>query len=120
MPHEQSIIAIASLFFGAKLKGLCEEAGYEYKGAIGLNGALKRIEEYSPACVLIDLSKDDIDICEAVTSIRCISTAPIVAFCGHVAIELLQNAKDCGCDVVTTNGEITGSFERVLKNALMA
>ena len=44
MSSEKTIVAIVSLFFGAKLKGLCLEAGYEYKGAIGPAGAVKKIE----------------------------------------------------------------------------
>ena len=54
MQCEQTIVAVVSMFFGAKLKGLCEEAGYTYKGAIGIAGALSRIESCEPVAVLLD------------------------------------------------------------------
>ena len=118
MQCEQTIVAIASMFFGAKLKGLCEKAGYTYKGAIGIAGALSRIESCQPVAVLLDLDKDDLEIKSAVTSIKAQTDAPIIAFCGHVATEQLEEARACGCDVVTTNGAITGNFEAVLRSAL--
>jgi len=118
MQHEQTIVALASMFFGAKLKGLCEQAGYVYKGAIGPAGAIKRIEEYSPVVVLLDLGKEDLDIASTIFLIKAKTDAPIIAFCGHVATEELKKARECGCDVVTTNGAITGSFESVLQQAI--
>ena len=118
MQHEHAIVALASMFFGAKLKGLCEEAGYIYKGAIGPAGAIKRIKEYSPVVVLLDLGKEDLDIASTISLIKAKTDAPIIAFCGHVATKELELAKECGCKVVTTNGAITGSFESVLQQAI--
>lgn len=118
MQDKQTIVALASMFFGAKLKGLCEQAGFEYKGSIGKGGTLKRIEEYSPVAILLDLGKDDIDIRDVVTAIKEHTTAPIIAFCGHVATEQLEEAKFCGCDLVTTNGAITGSFDSIINSVL--
>jgi len=118
MQHKQTIVALASMFFGSKLKGLCEQAGYNYKGAIGPTGAIKRIEDYSPVAVLLDLGKEDIDIEKTVASIKEKTSTPIIAFCGHVATTELELARECGCDVVTTNGAITGSFDSILSKAL--
>ena len=118
MPETKTIVALASMFFGSKLKGLCEQAGYQYKGAIGPSGLLGRIEEYSPVAILLDLGKEDIVISEVVLAIKEKTSAPIIAFCGHVATKELDDARACGCDVVTTNGAITGSFESVIQKAL--
>ena len=118
MSSEKTIVAIVSLFFGAKLKGLCLEAGYEYKGAIGPAGAVKKIESCSPIAVLIDLGKEDLDIPATIGAIKEATTSPIIAFCGHVATAQLDEARACGCEVVTTNGAITGNFEAVMRSAL--
>ena len=118
MQHEQTIVCLATLFFGAKIKGLAEEAGYQYKGAIGPTGLVKRIKEFNPAAVLLDLSKDDYDIQQTVKSIQEITKSPIIAFCGHVATDLINTAREAGCDLVTTNGAITGSFQGTLHKAL--
>ena len=118
MPEQQTIVALASMFFGAKLKGHCEQAGYQYKGAIGPSGLLTRIGEFSPIVILLDLGKEDIVINEVVSAVKENTNAPIIAFCGHVATEQLEEARACGCDVVTTNGAITGSFESVIQKAL--
>ncbi|MFT5206238.1 MAG: AmiR/NasT family two-component response regulator, partial [Phycisphaerales bacterium] len=67
---------------------------------------------------LLDLGKEDIDVPATVASIKNATKAPIIAFCGHVATKELQEARDCGCDVVTTNGAITGSFETLIQQAL--
>ncbi len=118
MSDKQTIVALASMFFGAKLKGLCEQAGYEYKGAIGPSGVVKRIKEFAPMIVLLDLGKEDIDIPASVSAIKEATSAPIIAFCGHVATAQLEEARACGCDVVTTNGAITGSFDSIIQKAL--
>jgi DNA-binding response OmpR family regulator len=118
MQHKQTIVALASMFFGSKLKGLCEQAGFEYKGAIGPAGAAKRIDEYSPVAVLLDLGKEDLDIATTVSLIKEKTNAPIIAFCGHVATKELELARECGCDVVTTNGAISGSFDSIICKAL--
>ena len=118
MSCEKTIVAIASLFFGAKLKGLCEEAGYMYKGAIGPAGAVKKIDAYCPVAILIDLGKEDLDIPSTISMIKEVTSAPIIAFSGHVATAQLDEARACGCDVVTTNGAITGNFEALLRSAL--
>lgn len=115
---KQTIVALASMFFGAKLKGLCEQAGYEYKGAIGPSGMIKRIEEFAPVVVLFDLGKEDIDIQATVTAIKEATDVPIIAFCGHVATKELEIARESGCDIVTTNGAITESFDSILSKAL--
>jgi len=118
MSKQQTIVALASMFFGAKLKGLTEQAGYIYKGAIGPSGLLSRIEDYSPVIVLLDLGKEDIHISEVVSAVKNITNAPIIAFCGHVATKELDEARAAGCNFVTTNGAITGSFEEILNKAL--
>ena len=118
MPQPNTIACLATMFFGAKLQGQCESLGYTYKGAIGPSGLIKQIQKHEPVAVLIDLSKEDVDIESLVHSIREATNAPIVAFCGHVATEQLQEAKTAGCDVVTTNGAITQSLEQVLRQVL--
>ena len=118
MSCDKTIVAIVSLFFGAKLKGLCEEAGYVYKGAIGPAGAVKKIDACCPVAVLIDLGKEDLNIPSTISMIKEATTSPIIAFSGHVATAQLDEARACGCDVVTTNGAITGNFEAVLQSAL--
>ena len=118
MQVQKTIVALASMFFGAKLKGHCEQAGYQYKGAIGPSGLLSRIEEYAPVAVLLDLGKEDIVISEVVLAIKETTNAPIIAFCGHVATKELEEARACGCDVVTTNGAITSSFESLMQKAI--
>ena len=118
MQDNQTIVALVSMFFGAKLKGLCEASGYIYKGSIGIEGLIQRIEECNPIAILIDLGKDDIVTSDVVGAIRSKTDAPIVAFCGHVATKQLDEARACGCDVVTTNGAITNSFETVILKVL--
>jgi PleD family two-component response regulator len=122
MNEEQpSIAALASMFFGAKLKGEVERSGYVYLGAIGATGLLKHARDSSPVAIFLDLGKDDVDYASLVTTLRSdqvTESIPIVAFCGHVDTEKLAAAKDWGCDVVTTNGAVSGSFETVLRSAI--
>ena len=113
----ETIAALASMFFGAKLKGSVEQAGYEYAGAIGETGLLKQIELKSPVLVLLDLGKDDVNFAQVVQSIQSITDTPIIAFCGHVETQKLEAAEALGCHIAT-NGAITGSFETVVNKAL--
>lgn len=117
----QTVAALASMFFGAKLKGTIEQAGYTYLGAIGVSGLLKHARERSPIAIFLDLGKDDIDFASLVSELRndqLTSSIPIVAFCGHVETDKLNAAREWGCDVVTSNGMVTASFETILQKAL--
>ena len=113
----ETIAALASMFFGAKLKGSVEQAGYEYVGAIGGSGLLKQIETHDPIAILLDLGKDDIDVEEVVRSVQSTTNTPIIAFCGHVETKKLEAAKLLGCHI-TTNGAISCSFDTVLNRVL--
>ncbi len=120
---KQSIAALVSMFFGAKLKGEVERAGFEYLGAIGEVGLMKHATGSSPVAILLDLGKDDVDFASVVSALRSDETAktiPIIAFCGHVETEILAAAREWGCDVVTTNGAVSNSFDAVLKSAIGA
>ena len=118
---KQAIAALVTMFFGAKLKGEVERAGFEYLGAIGEIGLMKHATRSSPVAILLDLGKDDVDFASIVSTLRAdetTSTIPIIAFCGHVETQKLAAAKEWGCDVVTTNGAVSNSFEAVLKSAI--
>ena len=115
----ESIASLASMFFGAKLKGAVEHAGYEYKGAIGVAGLCNTIESSKPVVVLIDLSKEDLNIGEAVAEVKTITDVPIIAYCGHVETQKLQQAESLGC-YTATNGAISNSFDAVLSKVLSA
>ena len=115
----ESIASLASMFFGAKLKGAVEHAGYEYKGAIGVAGLCNAIDASKPVAVLLDLSKEDIDIEDAVSTITEHTESPIIAYCGHVETQKLQLAESLGC-YTATNGAISNSFEVVLAKVLSA
>ena len=54
----KSIAALASMFFGAKLKGEVERAGFEYLGAIGEVGLMKHAKGSSPIAILLDHARD--------------------------------------------------------------
>ena len=113
----ETIAGLVSMFFGAKLKGSVEQAGYAYVGAIGESGLLKQIETHAPIAILLDLSKDDIDIEQVVRRVQSTTDTPIIAFCGHVETQKLEAAKQLGCHI-TTNGAITNSFDTVLNKIL--
>ncbi len=115
----ESIASLASMFFGAKLKGVVEHAGYEYKGAIGIAGLCNAIDSSKPVVVLIDLSKEDINIDEAVAKVKNLTTSPIIAYCGHVETQKLHHAESLGC-YTATNGAISNSFDAVLSKVLSA
>ena len=117
----KSIAALATMFFGAKLKGEVERVGFKYLGAIGEVGLMKHATGSSPVAIMLDLGKDDVDFASLVSTLKADKTTasiPIIAFCGHVETQRLAAAKEWGCDVVTTNGAVSNSFEAVLKSAI--
>ena len=115
------LVVLANMFFAGKLKAEAVAAGYAYKGALGADGVLQAARVHHPAAVLLDLSKEDIDFAALVESLRAdpgTKAIPVVAFCGHVDTDMLGQAHAWGCEVVTTNGEISRNFRGVLAKAL--
>jgi DNA-binding response OmpR family regulator len=75
--------------------------------------ALRRAGETIPRCLILDLHTIGADVAGFLAGLRaaCPVMPRIVAYGSHVNTELLQAARDAGCDVVLSRGQFTRDLE---------
>ncbi len=82
--------------------------------------AVRRAGESPPACVIVDLHTAGNDLPELLAGLRaaCPTMPRVVAYGSHVNKELLQAARDAGCDVVLPRSKFAASLETDLTSWL--
>ncbi len=118
--QHQTILVIADIFFGSKLKGEVQSLGYDYKAAAGPKKGLERAKEFRPAAVILHLEKSGLDFKAFLEQLREdeeTKDIPVIGFCGHMDVQRMADARELGC-LAGSNGEISGNFSDVLQQAL--
>jgi DNA-binding response OmpR family regulator len=78
---------------------------------------LQKIAESSPLrLVIVDLATPSVDVASVVKQLRAAITSPpaIIAFGAHVHAEMLDAARDAGCDEVLTRGQFHRQMHEVI------
>jgi DNA-binding NarL/FixJ family response regulator len=75
--------------------------------------AVRRAREASPACVIVDLHTAGGDLPALLVGLReaCPTMPRVVAYGSHVNKELLQAARDTGCDIVLPRSKFASGLE---------
>jgi CheY-like chemotaxis protein len=109
----QAAILTSDLFFTSQLEAGANQAGL----TLTMTGTWERLESLSQAggiaAVIVDLAHPAAaDVKTLVQQIRSLADAPIriIAFAQHVQIERIKKAREAGCDLVTTRGDISRSL----------
>jgi DNA-binding response OmpR family regulator len=78
---------------------------------------LQTIAETSPLClVIVDLATPGVDVASVVKQLRAATTSSpaIIAFGAHVHAQMLDAARDAGCDDVLTRGQFHRQMHDVI------
>jgi CheY-like chemotaxis protein len=115
------IYACADLIFSTRIRAACDDLKTVSRPARNLDmlsARLNRVDDGKPnfpvSCVMIDLDLGD----DALGLIRAVkahdANIPVVAFGAHVAVELLQAAKEAGADFVMPRGVFTAQLSTLI------
>jgi DNA-binding response OmpR family regulator len=74
-----------------------------------------------PAAAILNLASRRFDSIAAIGRAKAegaTSGIPLLGFCGHADTARQKAARDAGCDLVASNGEVTGNLARLLATLL--
>jgi CheY-like chemotaxis protein len=87
--------------FISRVQGHARAAGLDVKPVRKPTELVERARDLRPACVLIDLHVDGLDIAATVSGLRQLETPPrVIGYGSHVDVATLKKARDAGCDLV--------------------
>ena len=120
MPHAPfGILLSQDLFFGSKVTGTAEAMGLRVES---LGSAAKLSERLATgACrlVLIDLAMAGFDLAQIVSLAHGASgSAKVIAFGAHVQTDLLDEARNAGCDDVMPRSKFSATLSEILRSVL--
>jgi DNA-binding NarL/FixJ family response regulator len=93
-------------------------AGIVLRSAGDAAAFLRACEEIAPCLALVDLDAAGGELPALVRAVRALDHRPaLVAYAPHVRRELLQGARDAGCDLVLTRGQFHDRLEPLLAAA---
>jgi CheY-like chemotaxis protein len=97
MPNK--VIAVLSdLMFTVKITDAAKRAGVQVEIARGADEALRKAP--GAGAVFLDLNFIDPELIRRLKSSEATKSVPLVGFVSHVATEVIQQARDAGCDMV--------------------
>jgi CheY-like chemotaxis protein len=76
-----------------------------------------------PAAAILNLASSRLDAIAAIRDAKADPASravPVLGFCGHADVRRQAAAREAGCDLVATNGEITAHLPRLLEALLAA
>lgn len=112
------LLLSTDLLFSSSLSGDAQRAGCQLHTADNTDQLLQKVATAAaPTIVLIDLGKTS-DVAEAVRQLRACATPPraILAYGPHVHRERLAAAREAGCDLVLTRGQLHSGATQLFAN----
>jgi CheY-like chemotaxis protein len=112
----QVLMVCDDLIFTSRVTATARAHGLAVAAASSGEEAIRRAGESGPRCVILDLHTIGVDVAGFLAGLRavCPVTPRVVAYGSHVNKDLLQAARDAGCDVVMPRGQFTRDLETAL------
>jgi len=111
------LVLCDDLIFTSKVTATGRAAGLAVAVARTAEAAVRRAAAEPPACVLLDLHNDGLDLTRLLTELRagCPTMPRVIGFGSHVNKELLDAARLAGCDLVMPRS----LFRKLLEGSLV-
>jgi CheY-like chemotaxis protein len=104
------------LIFTSRVTATARAKGLTVTPVRSADDAVRRSRESPPACVIVDLHTAGGDLPALMAGLReaCPAMPRVVAYGSHVNKELLQAARDAGCDLVLPRSKFASGLEQGL------
>ncbi|TWU25521.1 hypothetical protein [Bythopirellula polymerisocia] len=112
------VLVSRDLMLSSKLEGVARSLGQTLKSVGSGAAALGNAEERQ--VIVVDLELPGLDIAALVKGIKNRTQQPdkVIAYAPHVRTEKLAAAKEAGCDLVVSRGQIMSDAESILRRFL--
>jgi len=115
------VVADDDLLFSSRIATTLETLGY-YPLVVRTLDAFVDALAAAPAAAILNLASGRLDAIDAIRRARADTAGrrvPLLGFCGHADIPHQIAARAAGCDLVASNGEVTGNLSRLLGQLLV-
>jgi CheY-like chemotaxis protein len=114
------IVADDDLLFSTRITASLTNLGHRPLPVDGL-GAFRDALNGAPDAAILNLAAFKLDALEAIRLAKGdprTQAVPLLGFCGHADAPRREAARKAGCDLLATNGEVSGSLPRLLERLL--
>ena len=115
--NSRVIAAVDDMFFAAKIRGAAAGVGREVEFVKSLEQLEEKISKAPVSLIIIDLNSermDSIDIIRVLKSNPGSSGIRIIGFLSHVQVDLMQRAREAGCDEVMARSSFSRRLTEIL------
>ncbi len=95
-----ALLLCDDLLFSSSIQGHARHLGLDLRTARTPTDLVTLAQSCKPRLVLVDLHAPGLSIADMARALKEISTPAIVAYGSHVQSEVLQQAREAGCDLV--------------------
>ncbi len=107
-----------NLFFLGRIEGQAEPLGYEVQWAKTQSAFSEFYANSRPALILVDLEGDEsiwTDVLEEISNQEA-GQVKVVAFGPHEDVDMLERARNLGCDIVLNKGEFNRDLPKIIES----
>ncbi len=117
---ETIVLVGQNLFFLGRVETQAEPFGYEVQWAKTQSAFLEKYASHRPALILVDLEGDEsiwTGVLEGIDRQEP-GRVKVVAFGPHEDVDMLERARNLGCDLVMNKGEFNRDLPKMLESGL--
>ena len=111
------IAAVDDMFFASKIRGAAAGAGREVEFVKSQQQLEEKLSKGPVSLIIIDLNSermDSTDVIRALKSNPASSEIQIIGFLSHVQVDLMQRARDAGCNQVMARSAFSQRLTEIL------
>lgn len=119
----QIVLFEDDLFFSSKIENILKNSEFDLKILSKKTEALKYLRENPTGLVLINLASHSLNPLKLISDIKAdpdLKTIPILGYCGHTQKELIEQARNLGCDKIVPNSVMVSALPKLLNQLFQA
>jgi len=101
----------SDLLFGSRITGTAQTLGLPMTQCRSPAELLALAKKQIPACVLLDVHLDGLNIAELVAGLKAIGNILVIGYGSHVAADVLKAARADGCDLVQPRSQFIAELQ---------
>ena len=113
-----AVLLCADLFFTSKVTGTAGQLGFRVETALTADAALHSVATGCCRCILVDLELPQLNLVELMHGLTSENRPEVIAFGPHVRTDLLEKARQAGCDQVLPRSRFSSTFPEFLQKNL--
>lgn len=108
------ILLSDDLMFASRITGTARALNLELRTVRTTQAILDAAKAERPRCVILDLHQPQLDLPALTSALKRQGACTIIGYGAHVAADVLDQARRCGCDVVLPRSQFVNTLAESL------